>query len=62
MNNLIPTIQRSKKSAKPRYIKPDSVKQLEADTFLSGYNAGYNRVFSGIVAMVRVTGYTPPYI
>lgn len=33
MNNLIPTIQRSKKSAKPRYIKPDSVKRLEAYYF-----------------------------
>lgn len=33
MNNLIPTIQRSKKSAQPRYIKPDSVKRLEADYF-----------------------------
>ena len=31
--SIIPTIQRSKKPAKPRYIKPDSVKRLEADYY-----------------------------
>ena len=31
--SIIPTIQRSKKPAKPRYIKPDSLKRLEADYY-----------------------------
>ena len=31
--SIIPTIQRSKKPAKPRYIKPDIVKRLEADYY-----------------------------
>lgn len=31
--SIIPTIQRSKKPAKPRYIKPDSVKRLEANYY-----------------------------
>ena len=32
-NDLIPTIAKIKKPAKSRYMKPDSVKQLEADYF-----------------------------
>lgn len=35
--SIIPTIQRSKKPAKPRYIKPDSVKRLESDYFAWKY-------------------------
>lgn len=33
--SIIPTIQRLKKPSKPRYIKLDSVKRLEAD-YLNG--------------------------
>lgn len=33
MNNLIPTIERKQSKPKPRYIKPDSIKQLEQDYF-----------------------------
>ena len=32
-NDLIPTIAKIKKPAKSRYMKPDSVKQLEEDYF-----------------------------
>ena len=31
MNNIIPTIDKKPCKAKPRYIKPDSVKRLESD-------------------------------
>ena len=31
--SIIPTIQRSKKPAKSRYMKPDSLKRLEIDYF-----------------------------
>lgn len=33
MNDFIPTVQHTRKPAKSRYSKPDSVKRLEADYF-----------------------------